>query len=155
MRVTGKFIFKVNVIIFPYLLAFTLFQGLVEAYKYSGFFQKHFFLNFLTFVNLIFFSGILIILSSLLLKTHLNRSCQKLFNFNSIFLPLFFIFTILINNIEGVKGNGYIFSILHLHPQNLIQLLMLSALVFFISLLTSGDGVKKAAYFGKLSKSTL
>lgn len=129
--------------IFPGLLIFVIFLTLIEIYKYPGFIQKHFFISLDLIWNITIFLGWIVILPVLILSTKLkkniinDKSYQKIFKLNICFLPIVATLAVALNNIESQYGTGYVFSILHIHPQGLYTVMILSLFLFYFKLLLS------------------
>jgi hypothetical protein len=117
------------------LSAITIIFGMIESYKYLGFFKKHVGIDFKLLLNLMILSGFFVIIWSIINKRNLSGlSYKKLFSLNNFFLPVFFIFTYCIDNIASQRGSIYIFSVLHIQSDNLLYVLMASLMILFVRL---------------------
>lgn len=157
---------RINQRFFPFLSFLALMLLFLDLFKYQGFVEKNFKINAYLILNFLFILGLLIASNSIKLGSSLvnkpshrskkrnwglffeeNRFYKYLFDFNLVFFPLILIFTFLIYDIQSQYPAGYIFNILHLHPQGLVHILILSMFLIFIQLLHS--------FLPNIDKSTL
>lgn len=128
----------VSVKIFPLFLVLLFFMGGVEVYKYSGFFSENFHISFYLLLNLAFLWGFLLLLRPKEVK-QLNRRLY----INRYLFPVLLVFTILLSYAESVNYPNYIYSRIHLNPQNLLPLLILSLYIQFMCLYLEGIAKRK------------
>lgn len=152
----SKFFLRFNHNIFPLIVILTFVALSLDLFKYAGFFERYFKISAYLLLNISFISGLLVVL------THSREFRKKgefifdgIFKFNNVFFPLFLIFYYSINDIESQRFSGYIFSILHLHPQGLTHLLILSMFVLFLSIYLSLNRSEKSHSLSNFDKSTL
>lgn len=129
-------IFKINYIIFPFLLTLTFFISLLESFTYSGYSLHHLFLPFQLLLVLSVFSGILTRFTPLAgrYETEIQSPYKVLFTINKlIILPLLASY-LLIMSLELQNYPNYVFSTLHLQPNLYFWTSFLSVFLFLINL---------------------
>lgn len=126
---------KINLNVFPFILAFAFFVSILESYTYIGFFQKHFYiassliylLSFINFVGLTRSKG-------LLEKLYKKQIIRVLLGLGTL---TFFVFTflyVILNEMEVFHYDNFVFATFHIWPGSLIVPVVLSfetALLFF------------------------
>lgn len=122
-------------ILFPLLMGITFLALFFDIYKYLGFFKKHFFIDSLVLLNLLFCLGLIISIfpakKNILILSNLERRFERL---NIILLPLLIILYIYFNDLLAKRGLNYVFAEYHIQPQNIPLLIFFSAFVLFIFL---------------------
>ena len=129
-------IFKINYVIFPFLLTLTFFISLLESFTYSGYSLHHLFLPFQLLLVLSVFSGILTRFTPLLGKyeTEIQSPYKVLFTINKlIILPLLASY-LLIMSLELQNYPNYVFSTLHLQPNLYFWTSFISVFLFLINI---------------------
>lgn len=131
-----KALFRINCSLFPILILAGFTTIGVETFKYPGFLGRHLIIGSGLLFNLTFLSGVLVLLSygQIVGGNLVGILYNKMFKFNLLFFPLVLIVWWSLNDIETHTFPGYIFSILHIHPQNLIGSAVLSTFVLFVQI---------------------
>lgn len=133
--VLAKRLLSLMYIFFPLLMGATFLAIFFDIYKYLGFFKKHFFIDSLVLLNLLFCLGLIVSVfptkKNILILSNLERRFERL---NIVFLPLLITLYIYFNDLLAKRGLNYVFAEYHIQPQNIPLLIFFSAFVLFIFL---------------------
>jgi hypothetical protein len=148
----------INAKFFPLLATLTFILLFAETYMYIGFIRK-----FLYFDSRYF---LIVALSSAVLNSMVEKNpeeerqlIKKFYSLNILFLPFILIAYFFLQVLENINYPNYVFTVLHLQPQNLFYVVIFSGLLVVINgfrkelknLLVQLFSKKDKTYF-KLSK---
>ena len=114
-----KVVFWLSVLLFVFSVLVLLSEYAIESFTYSDFFVKHFKLNLDVFKYISAISSILAIVLKkwVQINTKIATIIKKIFVINFIILIILFLSSILLNLIEALNYNNYVFSKIHLQPK--------------------------------------
>ncbi len=124
-------ILELNYLIFPFLWATTLAVFFLETYKYRGFLSKHFSIDSTLLFIITYSLGFSVLLYNE--SNRFNRIYAFLFRGNKFLFPFVTLLFFVTTTVDLIKYPNYIFSTLHLQPQNLIYPVFLSLYLFLLN----------------------
>ena len=136
-------VLKINAVIFPHLIGFSFLLLAIESYTYTGFLKKYTFVDSQFFFVLSIVSVCLVILLQITNKSYKASLLENLVvNLNSFLLPFTTIAYFTMITLNSVKYSNYIFSVLHIQPQNFLNILLLSIFVFTLKIISYNNSKK-------------
>jgi hypothetical protein len=135
-RMTRKYIKKIlslNSKLFPLLAGVAFLFLFFETYMYIGFIRK-----FVIFDSR-FFMAAAIVSSILLVFTNENLINKFILRINKLMFPVVLISYLVMQYLEAVNYPNYVFTMIHLQPQNFFYIVVLSGILFLIGKVNRKD----------------
>ncbi|BCX14773.1 MAG: hypothetical protein KatS3mg088_456 [Patescibacteria group bacterium] len=136
----------INKILFPYLISLTCFFLFLESYTYIGFLRKFFLVDSRFFLILSIFSVSLLFYLKHARKDYKADALESLVvNLNAVlFLPFVVLYFIMIAT-NAANYPNYVFANYHIQPQNFVNLVYLSFVIFLfkVDLFSTKDEINK------------
>jgi len=124
-----QLITRYNFFLFPFFWSLTLFFSILESFIYSGFVHKYIFFGFQFFFLFTILGGLLIRSGLPLDKTVKGKWIDYykiLAKLNNLAFPVILSATLITSAVEKAHYRNYVFSKIHLQPQNLFWVCFVS-----------------------------
>lgn len=121
---------KISTIVFFPLWVLSAVVGAVESVSYNGFFQKHFGINFFWLLILLVCIGIVHLILKIFSK---QPTDSKLFKAQTLALTCLIGFYVLLKVANRFTHANFVFSKIHIQPDNLFSLVLVFLIPFLIS----------------------
>lgn len=134
-------ILTINAKIFPYLVFLTFFFLFIESYMYEGFLAKILFVNARTFLFLTLCSSVGAFMYRVSEKKE-DYTTTLVININQLMLPIFIASYVIMQYSEVLHFSNYVYSTYHFGPANFFYVLIFSAVLCSIDLVTRSASFK-------------
>jgi uncharacterized membrane protein YagU involved in acid resistance len=134
-------ILEVNNTVFPFFVGISYFLLLVESFTYEGFLRGFILIDARIFMFITIVSGLLSFYISILTnEKQISRLKEMVLDANALVFPILLIFYWIITISENTHYSNYVFSTIHIQPDNFFYVVVFSLLIALIRILDTKRG---------------